>query len=151
MRVNFRLINAAFAAGMVMLAPGGHAAFEKIADLNAVSVSTDANFQVGAGRDILRTWIRLDFKQEQRFDLAPNPLQARTLLAYRSRKDYVQVDCRRNLYGELATQMFSEPEGKGDTVFESTYMRSAMPRFATPSTHEGVVLIFLCKGIKPEP
>lgn len=151
MKIVFSSVTMSLVMAASLLSGAAWARFEKVADLSNVSVSTDANFQVGAGRDILRTWIRLDFKEQQRFDLAPHPMQAKTLLAYRSRKDYVQVDCRRNLYGELATQMFSETEGKGETVFESTYLRSAMPRFATPATHEGVILVFLCKGIKPEP
>ncbi len=136
-----------------MLALGmssAQAQFEKIADLNAVSVSTDANFLVTEGRALLRTWVRLDFKEDQRFEPTPNPLSPGPTLAYRSRMDYVQVDCQRNLYGELATQMFSDAEAKGQTVFESTGMRSANPRFATPSSHEGVVLLFLCKGVKPQ-
>ena len=119
-----------------------------LADLDAVSVSTDADFQVNEGK-ALRTWILLDFKDSQSFAPGSSSLAPTAAIAYRSRKDYVQVDCQRNMYAELATQMFSETEGKGQTLFESTYHRSPMPRFATPSSHEGVVLQFLCKGVKP--
>ncbi len=137
-------------ATLAFAMPTAQAQFEKIADLNAVSVSTDANFLVTEGRALLRTWVRLDFKEDQRFEPTPNPLSPGPTLAYRSRMDYVQIDCQRNLYGELATQMFSDTEAKGQTVFESTGMRSANPRFATPSSHEGVVLLFLCKGVRPQ-
>jgi len=126
----------------------GHARFEKLADLDTVSVSTDAAFQVNEGK-ALRTWIMLDFKDAQSFAPGTSTLAPTAEIAYRSRKDYVQVDCQRNMYAELATQMFSETEGKGPALFESTYHRSPMPRFATPSSHEGVVLQFLCKGLKP--
>jgi hypothetical protein len=105
-------------------------------------------FQVNEGK-ALRTWILLDFKDSQSFAPGSSSLAPTAAIAYRSRKDYVQVDCQRNMYAELATQMFSETEGKGQTLFESTYHRSPMPRFATPSSHEGVVLQFLCKGVKP--
>ena len=126
------------------------AQFEKIADVSNVSVSTDGNYLVTEGRALLRTWIRLDFKEDQQFEPTPNPLSPGRTLAYRSRMDYVQVDCQRNLYAELATQMFPEPEAKGQTVYESSGLRSASLRFATPSGHEGVVLLFLCKGVRPQ-
>ena len=139
----------ACAAAIALCLPAqGHARFEKHADLDAVSVSTDAAFQVNEGK-ALRTWILLDFKDSQSFAPGSSSLAPTAAIAYRSRKDYVQVDCQRNMYAELATQMFSETEGKGQTLFESTYHRSPMPRFATPSSHEGVVLQFLCKGVKP--
>jgi hypothetical protein len=125
------------------------ARFEKLADLDAVSVSTEPNFVTNAGPQLLRTWILLDFKEEQRFEAAPGPTNAGPGLSYKSRKDYVQVDCRQNLYTELATQMFPEADGKGKTVFESTFHRSGQPRFATPRSHEGAVLVFLCRGIRP--
>ncbi len=130
--------------------PAAWAQFDKIADLNNVSVSTDQNFLVTEGRALLRTWVRLDFKEDQRFEPTPNPLSPGPTLAYRSRMDYVQVDCQRNLYAELATQMFSEAEAKGQTVYESSGLRSASLRFATPSGHEGAVLLFLCKGVRPQ-
>ena len=130
--------------------PAAWAQFDKIADLNNVSVSTDQNFLVTEGRALLRTWIRLDFKENQRFEPTPNPLSPGATLAYRSRMDYVQVDCQINLYAELATQMFSETEAKGQTVYESSGLRSASLRFATPSGHEGAVLLFLCKGVRPQ-
>ena len=40
-------------------------------------------------------------------------------------------------------------EGKGNPVFESPFQRSGLPRFATPSSHEGAVLAFLCRGVRP--
>jgi hypothetical protein len=125
------------------------ARFEKLADLDEVSVSTEPNFLTNEGPQLLRTWILLDFKEAQQFEPTPHAMNPRSLLNYRSRKDYVQVDCRRNLYTELATQMFPDAEGKGKTVFESTFHRSGLPRFVTPSSHEGAVLVFLCKGIRP--
>lgn len=125
------------------------ARFEKLADLDAVSVSTEPNFVTNAGPQLLRTWILLDFKEDQRFEATPGPTSTGTALSYKSRKDYVQVDCRQNLYTELATQMFPEADGKGKTVFESTFHRSGQPRFATPRSHEGAVLVFLCRGIRP--
>ncbi len=126
------------------------AKMEKIGDLEqGVAVSSDASFLSQAGRELLRTWILLDFKDEQRFEGTASPSNPAAAVGYKSRKDYVQVDCRHNMYSELATQMFPDPEGKGKPVFESTYHRSPMPRFATPASHEGVVLLFLCKGIKP--
>lgn len=109
------------------------ARFEKLADLDAVSVSTEPNFVTNAGPQLLRTWILLDFKEDQRFEATPGPTSTGTALNYKSRKDYVQVDCRQNLYTELATQMFPEADGKGKTVFESTFHRSgsrALPRHA---------------------
>jgi hypothetical protein len=127
-----------------------HARFEKLADLDSVSVSTEPNFLTNEGPQLLRTWILLDFKEAQQFEPTPHAMNPRSLLSYRSRKDYVQVDCRRNLYTELATQMFPDAEGKGKTVFESTFHRSGLPRFVTPSSHEGAVLVFLCKGIRPQ-
>lgn len=135
------------------LIPGpGFAKFEPLADLETVSVSTEPDFLVTAGRSLQRTWILLNFRQEQRLDVSsPEPLGARLNLAYRSRKDYVQVDCKRNLYSELATQMFPESEGKGSPVYESTFERSGLARFATPSSHEGTVLAFLCRGVRPTP
>ena len=141
----------AFALALGLLAASvGQAKMEKIGDLEqGVAVSSDASFLNQAGRDLLRTWILLDFKDEQRFEGAASALSPAAALGYKSRKDYVQVDCRHNMYSELATQMFPDPEGKGKPVFESTYHRSPMPRFATPASHEGVVLLFLCKGIKP--
>jgi len=129
--------------------PAAHARFEKLADLDEVSVSTEPNFLTNEGPQLLRTWILLDFKEAQQFEPTPHAMNPRSLLNYRSRKDYVQVDCRRNLYTELATQMFPEAEGKGKTVFESTLHRSGLPRFVTPSSHEGAVLVFLCRGIRP--
>lgn len=146
-----RLLGYTLACAMAIalyLPATGHARFEKLADLDAVSISTNADFQVNEGK-ALRTWILLDFKDSQSFAPSSSSLAPTTAIAYRSRKDYVQVDCQRNMYAELATQMFSETEGKGQTLFESTYHRSPMPRFATPSSHEGVVLLFLCKGVKP--
>ena len=130
--------------------PSAWAQFDKIADLNNVSVSTNANFLVTEGRAQLRTWVRLDFKEDQKFEPTPNPLSPGPILAYRSRMDYVQVDCQRNLYAELATQMFTDTEAKGQTVYESSGLRSASLRFATPSGHEGAVLLFLCKGVRPQ-
>lgn len=128
----------------------GTAKFEPLADLESVSVSTEPNFLVSSGRNLQRTWVLLNFRQEQRFDVAsPRPLGARSNLTYRSRKDYVQVDCKRNLYAELATQMFPEAEANGNPVYESTFERSGLPRFATPSSHEGTVLAFLCRGVRP--
>ena len=125
------------------------AKFDKIGDLDTVSVSHDANFQTVEGQGLLRTWILLEFKEDQRFDPGLASLQPGNPLSYKSRKDYVQVDCKKNLYAELATQMFAEAEGKGAPVFENSGLRSAMPRFVNPSNHEGAVLVFLCKGIKP--
>lgn len=125
------------------------AKFDKIGDLESVSVSHDANFQTVEGQGLLRTWILLDFKEGQRFDPGLASLQPGNPLSYKSRKDYVQVDCKKNLYAELATQMFADAEGKGAPVFENSGLRSAMPRFVNPSNHEGAVLVFLCKGIKP--
>lgn len=128
----------------------GWAKFENLADLETVSVATQPDFLVFTGRSLQQTWILLNFKTEQRLDVAsPEPLGPRISLAYRSRMDYVQVDCRRNLYTELATQMFPEAEGKGSPVYESTFQRSGLPRFATPSSHEGTVLAFLCRGVRP--
>ena len=134
---------------LVIWSPHAHARFEKLADLDEVSVSTEPNFLTNEGPQLLRTWILLDFKQAQQFEPTPHAMNPRSLLNYRSRKDYVQVDCRRNLYTELATQMFPEAEGKGKTIFESTFHRSGLPRFVTPSSHEGAVLVFLCRGIRP--
>lgn len=126
------------------------AKFEPLADLESVSVSTEPDFLVSAGRNLQRTWILLNFRQEQRFDVAsPQPLGPPLNLTYRSRKDYVQVDCKRNLYSELATQMFPEAQANGAPVYESTFERSGLPRFATPSSHEGTVVAFLCRGVRP--
>ena len=133
----------------LMPAPG-MAKFEQLANLETVSVATEPDFLVLTGRSLQQTWILLNFKQEQRLDVAsPEPLGPRISLAYRSRMDYVQVDCRRNLYTELATQMFPEAEGKGSPVYESTFHRSGLPRFATPESHEGKVVAFLCRGVRP--
>lgn len=133
----------------LMPAPG-MAKLEQLASLETVSVSTEPDFLVSAGRGLQRTWILLNFRQEQRLDVAsPQPLGGLLNLTYRSRKDYVQVDCKRNLYAELATQMFPETEGKGSPVYESTFERSGLPRVATPSSHEGTVLAFLCRGVRP--
>ena len=41
----------------------------------AVSVATEPDFQVSAGRNLLRTWILLNFKQEQRLELAEHRQQ----------------------------------------------------------------------------
>ncbi len=148
----FHLSRARMALALVvglLAASVSQAKMEKIGDLEqGVAVSSDASFLSQAGRELLRTWILLDFKDEQRFEGAASPLNPAAALGYKSRKDYVQVDCKHNMYSELATQMFADPEGKGKPVFESTYHRSPMPRFATPASHEGVVLLFLCKGIK---
>lgn len=146
-----RRLAAALLALVTGLMPSlGKAKFDQLADLDAVSVATEPDFQVSAGRNLLRTWILLNFKQEQRLELAsPEPLGPRLNLAYRSRKDYVQVDCKRNLYTELAIQVFPDTEGKGAPVYESTFERSGVPRVATPSTHEGTVLAFLCRGVRP--
>jgi hypothetical protein len=147
----FRIYKAAWVAALLLAlwGPQAHARFEKLADLDEVSVSTEPNFLTSEGPQLLRTWILLDFKEAQQFEPTPHAMNPRSLLNYRSRKDYVQVDCRRNLYTELATQMFPEAEGKGKTVFESTFHRSGLPRFVTPSSHEGAVLVFLCRGIRP--
>ena len=134
----------------LVMAGAVQARMEKIGDLESgVAVSSDASFLTQPGRELLRTWILLDYRDEQRFDGSGSPLNPTPAARYRSRKDYVQVDCRHNTYTELATQMFPETEGKGTVVFESTYTRSPMPRVATPSSHEGVVLLFLCKGERP--
>lgn len=148
-----RILSAILALATGGLAPSlAEARFETLADLDAVSVATAPDFLVYTGRSLQQTWILLSFKQEQRLDVAsPEPLGAKTRLAYRSRMDYVQVDCKRNLYTELATQMFPEAEGKGSPVYESTFQRSGLPRFATPESHEGKVLAFLCRGIRPLP
>jgi hypothetical protein len=143
-------ITLATLALLSVLANPAQARMEKIGDLESgVAVSSDASFLTQPGRELLRTWILLDYKDEQRFDGSGSPLNPTPPTRYRSRKDYVQVDCRHNTYTELATQMFPDTEGKGAVVFESTYTRSPMPRFATPSSHEGVVLLFLCKGERP--
>jgi hypothetical protein len=138
-----------FALLCIGLPLAAQARFEKLADLDAVSVSTEPNFVTNAGPQLLRTWILLDFKEEQRFEVAPGPTNTGPALNYKSRKDYVQVDCKQNLYSELATQMFPDADGKGKTVFESTFHRSGQPRFATPRSYEGAVLVFLCRGIRP--
>ena len=136
-------------AAVALFTSAAQARFEKLADLETVSVSTEPNFLSNAGPQLLRTWILLDFKEAQNFEVSPDPMNPKAALSYRSRKDYVQVDCRHNLYTELATQMFPQAEGKGKSVFESTFHRSGQPRFATPSSHEGAVLVFLCRGIRP--
>ena len=146
----YRFIVGATILLSALLGSHAYARFEKLADLDSVSVSTEPNFLTNEGPQLLRTWILLDFKEAQQFEPTPHAMNPRSLLSYRSRKDYVQVDCRRNLYTELATQMFPDAEGKGKTVFESTFLRSGMPRFVTPSSHEGAVLVFLCKGIRPQ-
>ena len=138
---------------LLCLMPGpSMARFEQLANLETVSVATEPDFLVSAGRSLQQTWILLNFKQEQRLDVAsPEPLGPRVSLAYRSRMDYIQVDCKRNLYTELATQMYPEAEGKGNPVYESTFHRSGLPRFATPESHEGKVLAVLCRGVRPAP
>lgn len=142
------LTGCAMAACLLWTIPAA-AKFEKIEDLESVSVSHDADYQAKEGRNLLRTWIMLDYKEGQTFDPGIASLRPGNPLTYRSRKDYVQVDCKKNLYAELATQMFTDNQGKGAPVFESTYLRSALPRFVNPSNHEGPVLTFLCKGGKP--
>ena len=108
----FRIYKAAWVTTLLLAlwGPHAHARFEKLADLDEVSVSTEPNFLTSEGPQLLRTWILLDFKEAQQFEPTPHAMNPRTLLNYRSRKDYVQVDCRRNLYTELATQMF--PPGR---------------------------------------
>ena len=144
-----RSITLLVAGAVALFTSAAQARFEKLADLETVSVSTEPNFLSNAGPQLLRTWILLDFKEAQNFEVSPDPMNPKAALSYRSRKDYVQVDCRHNLYTELATQMFPQAEGKGKSVFESTFHRSGQPRFATPSSHEGAVLVFLCRGIRP--
>lgn len=149
--IRSRILGAILSLVTAGLVPSlAEARFEPLAELDAVSVATAPDFLVYAGRSLQQTWILLNFKQEQRLDVAsPEPLGAKASLAYRSRMDYVQVDCKRNLYTELATQMFPEAEGKGSPVYESTFHRSGLPRFATPESHEGKVLAFLCRGVRP--
>lgn len=144
------LIAAGLGLVLCLMPAAASAKFEPLADLETVSVATEPDFLVTMGRSLQQTWILLNFKQEQRIDMgSPEPMGNKVNLAYRSRKDYVQVDCKRNLYTELASQMFPEAEGKGNPVYESTFHRSGLPRFATPSSHEGAVLAFLCRGVRP--